>query len=203
MPPQLSLLQLGRALFTPLRLLAEIAGTPLSATRVFFGFALWLAVLPPLFAYVGTSVFGWRLGVAPITLPSGTIAAIAVAYFTLLLVGFLSSAIVSRWMAPTYGADRALGTHFALMAVVGTPLAVGSVAHLYPQAFINVVVLVPTLIWSMYLLYKGLPVVLKTDPGRGMLMASSLIAYLLVAWVSMLGLTVVLWQRGIGPEIGA
>ena len=61
--------------------------------------------------------------------------------------------------------------------------------------------LVPTLIWSMYLLYRGLPIVLKTDPARGMLMASSLIAYLLVAWVSLLGITVVLWSRGIGPRI--
>jgi hypothetical protein len=74
--------------------------------------------------------------------------------------------------------------------------------HLYPHAFINVIVLVPAVIWSMYLLYRGLPVVLNTDPGRGMLMASALIAYLLVAWVSLLGITVVLWSRGIGPTIG-
>ena len=73
--------------------------------------------------------------------------------------------------------------------------------HLYPNAFVNVLVLVPTLIWSMYLLYRGLPVVLKTDPGRGMLMASSLIAYLLVSWVTLLGITAVLWSRGIGPQV--
>jgi hypothetical protein len=53
----------------------------------------------------------------------------------------------------------------------------------------------------MYLLYRGLPIVLKTDPARGMLMASSLIAYLLVAWVSLLGITVVLWSHGIGPRV--
>ena len=87
-----------------------------------------------------------------------------------------------------------------MITLVGAPLAVGSVVHLYPNAFINVVVLVPTLIWSMYLLYRGLPVVLKTDPGRGMLMASSLIAYLLVAWVTLLGITAVLWSHGVGPR---
>jgi hypothetical protein len=73
--------------------------------------------------------------------------------------------------------------------------------HLYPNAFVNVLVLVPTLIWSMYLLYRGLPAVMKTDPGRGMLMASSLIAYLLVAWVTLLGITAVLWSRGVGPHV--
>jgi hypothetical protein len=53
----------------------------------------------------------------------------------------------------------------------------------------------------MYLLYRGLPIVLATDTGRGMLMASSLIAWLLVAWVTLLGITVVLWSRGIGPQV--
>jgi hypothetical protein len=45
-------------------------------------------------------------------------------------------------------------------------------------------------------------VVLKISPERGMLMASALIGYLLVALVSLLGLTVALWGRGIGPSLG-
>ena len=63
-------------------------------------------------------------------------------------------------------------------------------------------VLVPVLIWCMYLLYRGLPVVLGTGQNRGMLMASALIAYLLVALVSLLGIMVALWGSGIGPRIG-
>jgi uncharacterized membrane protein len=127
---------------------------------------------------------------------------ISLAYFLLLLFGFLTTAWVARWMARTYDADTSPGRHFALIAMVGAPLTVGSVVHLYPHAFINVLVLVPILIWSMYLLYRGVPIVLGTDPERGMLMASALIAWLLVAWVSLLGVTVVLWSQGVGPFIG-
>lgn len=43
---------------------------------------------------------------------------------------------------------------------------------------------------------------LHTTPERGMLMASSLIGYLLVAFVSLLGITVVLWIYGLGPSMG-
>jgi hypothetical protein len=32
-------------------------------------------------------------------------------------------------------------------------------------------------------------------------MASALIAYLLVAWVSLLGFTAVLWSYGLGPSV--
>ena len=69
-------------------------------------------------------------------------------------------------MATTYGARQSLGIHFAMITIVGAPLAVGSVIHLYPDVFVNILVLVPVLIWSMYLLYRGLPIVLHTTPGR-------------------------------------
>ena len=68
-------------------------------------------------------------------------------------------------MARTYDADTSLSRSFALVTLVGTPLAIGSVVHLYPNAFVNVLVLVPTLIWSMYLLYRGLPVGPENRPG--------------------------------------
>ena len=105
-------------------------------------------------------------------------------------------------MASTYGARHSLGCHFALVTIIAAPLVVGSAIHLFPDVFINVLVFIPTLMWSMFLLYKGLPIVLKISPERGMLMASALIGYLLVAVVSLLGLTVALWGRGIGPSLG-
>jgi Yip1-like protein len=198
---QLSILELGNVLFRPSATFARIAERPPSSTAAFFGFALWLGLAPPVFAYIGTTTFGWRLGVEPLYLSAPAAAAISAAYFALLLVGFLSAGFVAHWMASTYSADASFGRSFALIALVGAPLTVGSVVHLYPHALINVVVLVPTLIWSMYLLYRGLPIVLKTDPAHGMLMASSLVAYLLVAWVTLLGITVVLWSHGIGPRV--
>ncbi len=180
--------------------LARTEPDPLS---VFFRRIVWLALLPPVFAFIGASIFGWRLGAAqPLYLPSDALTLISIGYFFTLLFGFVSTAFVARWMAPTYGADEALGTHLALVGSVAAPLVAGSVFHLFPHVFVNLLVLIPALIWSIYLLYRGLPIVLKTGPERGMLMASSLVAYLLVGAVTLLGLTVALWASGIGPSIG-
>jgi len=189
--------------FSPQKAFNELANARLSAASVFFKLAIWLGLIPPLFAYIGASLFGWRLGaIEPLYLPTSILLGISIMYYITLLFGFVSTALVSQWMASTYGAVDSLGTHFALVLIVGTPLMVGSIIHLYPHAFINVLVLVPVLIWSMFLLYRGLPVMLGIGPEHGMLMASSLIAYLLVAMVSLLGLTVVLWGYGIGPALG-
>ncbi len=194
---------LVRLFFQPKQIFSELAELEPSASSVFFKAALWLGLLPPVFAYFGASKFGWRLGtVEPIFLSKDILLSISVAYFCALLIGFLSSAIVSQWMSKTYGAINSIGTHLALITIVGAPLVVGSIIHLYPNVFINVLVFVPAALWSMYLLYRGLPIVLHTTPERGMLMASSLIGYLLVAFVSLLGITVVLWIYGLGPVLG-
>lgn len=198
----LSLMQLGSILFAPGRLFARVAASEPSPPRVFFGLTLWLAVCPPLFTFIGTSRFGWLLGVEPLILPTRTVIGVSLGYLAMLLIGFFSTAVISRWMASTYGAATSLGLNFALISIVGAPLAIGSIVHLYPHAFINVLVLVPTMMWSMYLLYTGLPIVLNTGPERGMLMASALVGYLLVAWVSLIGITVVLWDWGFGPALG-
>ena len=199
---KVSPLVLVRLISRPTSVFEDIAEGAPSAVAVFLGASLWLGLAPPVFAYIGASRFGWNIGVVePIFLSAQELLAISLGYFAALLSGFVSAALVSQWMASTYGAQRALGAHFALMTVVGAPLALGSVVHLYPHVMINLLVLVPMLIWSLYLLYWGLPIALRTNRERGMLMASSLVAFLLVAAVSLLGITVVLWTYGIGPRI--
>ncbi len=198
-----SSLLLLRLLFQPTAVFKVLADTQPSPMSVFIKVALWFGLLPPLFAYIGAVKHGWNLGtIEPLYLPNDVLLGISISYFVALLIGFISTAIISKWMASTYGARHSLGIHFAMISIVGAPIAVGSIIHLYPNVFINILVLVPAILWSMYLLYRGLPIVLHTTPERGMLMASSLIGYFLVALVSLLGITVVLWGYGIGPTLG-
>lgn len=194
---------LFRLLVHPLASCEELAHRRVSAARIFFGIAVWIGLIPPVFAFVGASLFGWRVGaVEPLFLPREILLGISIAYYVTLLFGFVSTALVSQWMSATYGASDSLGTHFAIVTIVGAPLIIGSIANLYPDAFVNVLVLVPLLIWSMSLLYRGLPVALGISREKGMLMASALIAYLLVAMVSLLGITMYLWTQGLGPALG-
>ena len=195
---------------TPLGLLlhpktafARVAESEPAPLHVFFLHIVRLALMPPTLAFVGAWIFGWRLGAAePLYIETNQLVLVSVGYFIALLVGLTGTAAAARWMAPTYGASKAFGSHLALVAIVAVPLAVGSIAHLFPHVFLNLLVFIPALLWSLYLLYTGLPVALGVSPERGMLMASSLVAFLLVAAVTLLGVTVALWAAGIGPAIG-
>ncbi|MCB1669825.1 MAG: Yip1 family protein [Gammaproteobacteria bacterium] len=203
MEEKISRYLLFRTLYEPKITFEVLAETDPSAWRVFSSYSVWLLLLPPLFSWIGAYNFGWRLGASePLVLTPATLTLISIAYFLTLLFGFYSTAVISRWMASTYGASSSFGRHVALITIVGQPLALASVAHLFPNVFFNVVVMIPVMIWSMYLLYTGIPVALQTPPERGMLMASSLVGWLLVAAVSLLGLTMGLWAAGFGPALG-
>ena len=187
----------------PSRACDRLAGPAPEVHDVILRVVLPLSIVPPVLAYVGGATFGWRLGGGePLYIPSGGLVLISLAYFVALVTGFVSTALVASWMAGTYGARREFGAHLAFVALVGVPAIVASLAHLAPHAFVNMLLLIPALIWSLYLLYRCLPAALGTSPERGMLMASSLVAYVLVAFVSLLGITVVLWSGGIGPALG-
>lgn len=203
METSLSRYLLFRTLYEPRITFESLAGTEPSGWQVFSSYSIWLLLMPPVFSWIGASNFGWRLGAAePLYLEPATLVLISVAYFAALLFGFVTTTFISRWMATTYGANTSLGRHTALVTIVGQPLALASVAHIYPNVFFNVVVMIPTILWSMYLLYSGIPVALQTPPERGMLMASSLVGWLLVAAVSLLGITMGLWAAGFGPYLG-
>lgn len=194
---------LFKSLYQPIEAFERLSKAEPSPLGVMLRYSIWLLVLPPTFSLIGAANFGWRLGAAePLRLATDALILVSSGYFIVLVFGLFSTALISRWMAATYGASTSLGRHVALITIVGEPLAVGSLAHLFPDVFINILIIIPTMIWSMYLLYKGIPIVLGITSEKGMLMASSLVGWLLVAAVSLLGLSMMLWTVGVGPLLG-
>jgi hypothetical protein len=194
---------LFKSLYQPATAFQELSKADPSPVAVLFRYSYWLLIFPPVFSFIGAANFGWRLGAAePLVLPISTLAVISAAYFIVLLFGLATTAVISCWMASTYGANASLGRHLALVTMVGEPLILASIAHLYPSVFFNLLVIIPAMIWSVYLLYTGIPVALNTPPERGMLMASAVVGWLLVAAVSLLGLSMALWTNGVGPLLG-
>ncbi len=108
---------LARLLFQPLATCEDLARHEISASKIFFGIAVWIGLIPPVFAFIGATMFGWQIGaVEPIYLPAPILLGISIAYYVTLLFGFVTTALVSQWMSTTYGASDSLGTHFANVA---------------------------------------------------------------------------------------
>ena len=68
------------------------------------------------------------------------LALISIAYFYILFFDLATTVLISLWMADTFGANASFGRHFALLTIVGKPLAAASDVHLFPDVFLNALV---------------------------------------------------------------
>ena len=80
-----------RLVLRPSAVFEELSETQPVSHVIFFRYLIWLAIIPPLFAFIGASNFGWRLGAAePLYIPTGSLILISMGYFFLLLFGLVA-----------------------------------------------------------------------------------------------------------------
>jgi hypothetical protein len=194
---------LFNTLFHPSKVFVDLSQENDATVAIIPRYSLLILLLPPIFSWLGSTQLGWRVGGSePVFFDTTGSIVFSFFYFIILCIGFFGTVVISKWMATTYEAKVSASLHLSIFTVICAPLVAASIAHLYPDVFFNVLVLVPALIWSVRLLYKGLPVALGISLDQGMLMASSLVGWLLVAAVSLLGICVSLWTNGARALLG-
>jgi hypothetical protein len=172
--------------------------------KCFCSHVLILAAIPAIAGYIGTTQVGWSFGgfeVHKLTTQSALQIAI-ITYLTMLVAVFsLGKAI--HWMGQTYGSKQTLPQAIALAAYTATPLWLMGFFFLYPVLWVNMLIGLPALAYTVYLLYTGVPVMMGVSQERGFLFASAVLSVGLVMLVAVLGAMAVLWSMGIGPEVAA
>jgi hypothetical protein len=73
-------------------------------------------------------------------------------------------------------------------------MLVAGVVGFNPVPSIVMVVGLGSVAWSLYLLYIGIPAVMKVPQDRGFLFASAVVAVCLVILIAMMGAGVILWD---------
>lgn len=173
-----------------------------SIGKCYCSHVLLLAAVPAVAGYVGTTQVGWSFGgftVHKLTTESALQIAI-LTYLTMLLAVFsLGKAI--HWMGQTYGSKQTLPQAIALAAYAATPLWLLGFFFLYPVLWINMLIGLPALAYTVYLLYTGVPVMMGVSAERGFLFSSAVLAVGLVMLVTVLAATAILWNMGLGPEV--
>ena len=116
-----------------------------------------------------------------------------------MLVAVFTVGQLIHWMGRTYGAKQSPPQCIALAAYTATPLFLIGIMLLYPLLWLNLLLGLPALAYTVYLLYTGVPVMMGISRERGFLFASAVLAVGLVMLVGVLAATVILWGAGIGP----
>lgn len=53
--------------------------------------------------------------------------------------------------------------------------------------------------YAVYLLYQGLPILMRIPEDRGFMFATAILTVGLIMFVALLAISVVIWSMGIGP----
>ncbi len=162
---------------------------------------LLLAAFPALAWYFGITVTGWQVADGETVRMTVGSAQLIVALFYLAMVSSICCiGFFVHWMAQSYGADSSLAKGVALVGYCSTPLLIaGGVVGFYPILWLDMLIAVAAVGYALYLLYIGIPIVMRIPKESGFLFASAIMAVCLVILMVMMGATVMLWELGAAP----
>jgi len=137
-----------------------------TATReLYLGYVVWLAALPAVASFLKFGVFGYGVPLlGSFRLPVGTALSSAVLSYVLSLIGVFLLALIVDALAPNFGATRDRSQALKLAAYSYTAGWIGGVCVIIPG--IGWLLALAGGVYSVYLLYLGLPVLMKCAAER-------------------------------------
>ncbi len=156
-----------------------IEAEPATAAGLYRGYVLPLAAIGPVATLIGSVVFGVSLPlVGTVRSPIGTAITGAIVSYALTLVGTYVAALVIDALAPTFGATRN-STQALKVAVYGNTASwvVGIFAILPALGVLQILGL-----YSLYLFYLGLPVLMKAPAERALTYTAAVVVALIVIY---------------------
>lgn len=171
-----------------------------SVTRLYVGHILLLALIPAVAGFYGTTQVGWQIGDGQITrLSTASALQLSVLFYVAMLAGIFVLGKFIDFFAATYDAVERIPRGVALAAYTATPIFLIGVIAAYPNIWVNMLAGLVAAGYAVYLLYKGLPILMKIPEERGFMFASAVLTVGLVMFVALLAISVVIWSMGIGP----
>ena len=178
-----------------------VADLPESSFRTLILYPCFLAILPAVAWYYGTSRVGWTVGdqgeTIKLTIESAR--QISILFYLAMLGSVAVIGYFVHWMSDTYGANSTLTKGIVIVGLTCTPLFIAGLVGFYPLLWIDLLIGVAAVSWSVYLLYLGIPIVMGIPEERGFLFSSAVVGVALVILICMMVGSVILWEYGAAP----
>ncbi|GAB3277790.1 Yip1 family protein [Parahaliea aestuarii] len=160
-----------------------------------------MAILPAVAWYYGTSQVGWTVGSSgqPVKLTPESARQLSILFYLGMLACVAGIGYFIHWMAHTYGAESSTAKGIVVAGLTATPMFIAGLVGFYPLLWLDLLVGVAAVSWSVYLLYLGIPIIMNIPEERGFLFSSAVIAISLVILICLMVGSVFLWDLGAAP----
>ncbi|AJQ95266.1 Yip1 family protein [Gynuella sunshinyii] len=181
----------------------SIRSEPNTLSRHYLAHTIILATIPAVCGYLGATHIGWTIGKDDTIyrLTSESALQLCILFYFAMIAGVFILGKFIDFLSITYQSEQDDHTPrgLALASYTSTPLFMVGLIALFPVLWVNMLVAMAAVAYTVFLLYEGLPILMKIPPERGFLFASSVVTVGLVMLVGILALTVIIWALGIGP----
>jgi hypothetical protein len=178
----------------------KVAELPQATLTTMILYPCIMALLPAVAWYYGTTRVGWSVGDGDsIKLTTDSALAIIILFYFAMISAVAIIGYFIHWMSDTYGADSSFAKGIVIAGFTATPLFLAGSSGFYPVLWLDMLVGVTSVCWSVYLLYLGIPIVMKIPEERGFLFSSAVIAICLVMLICIMVGSVILWDFGAAP----
>ena len=178
----------------------RVSELPDSSMRNMVIYPCLMAILPAAAWYFGTTAVGWTVGSGdPIRLTADSARAIILLFYFAMVASVAVIGYFIHWMSHTYGANSTVAKGIAIAGFTATPMFLAGLVGFYPVLWLDMLIGVVAVCWSVYLLYLGIPIVMDIPEERGFLFSSAVIAICLVILICIMVGSVILWDFGAAP----
>ncbi|MDO8500956.1 MAG: Yip1 family protein [Gemmatimonadaceae bacterium] len=157
-------------LINPRQEWAAIDAEPLNVGALLVGYVLPLAAIGPIAQIIGRSTFGY----------GGSLITTAIVTFCLTVVGVFVVAWVINALAPTFGATQSMHQAIKVAAYSSTASWIAGIFNIYPPLVILAVI---GGLYSLYLFYIGLPMLMKAPTDKAMTYTIVVIVAVVVIYI--------------------
>lgn len=187
-------------LYNPVATWKNIKSKNFTVSQVYLRVLIVMALLPPLFAFIGAVYSGWRIGnEEPVKLTWDSALHISIAAYIAILIGAYIFSRLIHWMAKTYGSKATIADCFALVVYSCIPLFLVSILSAYPLLWLDLLLTLIAIAFSVRLLFLGTPIMMDIDEEKAFFFSNSIITVGLVMVVGGLAISVLFWANGVGP----
>lgn len=189
-------------LFRPSHQWRSISELPQSSQNILVLYPFVFAILPAVAWYWGTSRVGWTVGTYDevIKLTEASALQVNILFYCVMVAAVGAIGYFIHWMSDTYGAENStIAKGIMIAGLTSTPLFVAGLVGFYPVLWIDLLIGVAAISWSVYLMYLGIPIVMHIPQERGFLFSSAILAISLVILVCIMVISILAWDYGAAP----
>ena len=169
-----------------------------TVSHLYMHHVLWMALIPVVSSFIGTTQFGWSLGgetdTIQVSFETGLL--IGACFYLLILLAVAAVGSIIHWLARKFPSRPSRHECIIFAGYIATSMVLSGLFAVYPIIWVCALACIAGICYTAYLLYQGTPNFLGISNKEGFILSSTMMAIGVLLLEVLLMAVVLLWSMG-------